>query len=275
MPAGVFFGHASVERRVGELQLSIRQADPTRVIERHTHDDAHFVLVIDGAYVSTAHNAITTGNGPLLIYNPPGTTHQDHFADRQGVFTGRFFTLSVPVTMAVDDASAQPIAGTARALHHPSAVMIAQQLVRECRRWDHLSPLAIETMGRELLHHAMPTTRALERRAPAWLYRSVERLHDGAGDRVTIADLAREASVHPVYLARCVRRWFGVGVADLLRSLRLRAAVAHCVDSGGTIADAAHAAGFADEAHFNRTLRAATGYSPGRYRALVNTFSHA
>lgn len=271
MPAGVFFGQASVERRVGELQLSIRHADPTRVIERHTHDDAHFVLVIDGAYVSTAHNATSAGSGPLLIYNPPGTTHRDHFADRQGVFTGRFFTLSVPVTMAVDDASAQPIAGTARALHHPSAVMIAQQLVRECQRWDHLSPLAIETMGRELLHRAMPTTRALERRAPAWLYRSVEQLHDDAVGRVTIAELAREAGVHPVYLARTFRRFVGCGPAELQRTLRVRRALALIRSTQQAFSAISAVCGFADQSHMNRAVRAFAGCTPSDIRPHAST----
>ena len=268
MPPGMFFGQPSVERRVGELLCSVRDADPTRIIERHTHSDAHFVLVLDGAYVSSARNVSGPSDGPLLIYNPPGTTHQDHFAGRHGVFTGRFFTLSIPATMEVDAGATQPLEGTARAVHHPNAVMLARQLARECQRWNQLSSLEIETLGYELLQHVLTAIRPLERRAPAWIHRSIEQLHAAHAGRVSINDLARESGVHPVYLARAFRRFVGCGPAELQRTLRVKRALMLIRGTRQSFSSISASCGFADQSHMNRAVRSLTGCTPSALRSV-------
>lgn len=58
-----------------------------------------------------------------------------------------------------------------------------------------------------------------------------------------------------------------------MRRLQLRDAIARSMDTDDPIAGAAHAAGFADEAHFNRAMRDATGMPPGRYRTLVRALA--
>jgi AraC family transcriptional regulator len=84
-----------------------------------------------------------------------------------------------------------------------------------------------------------------------------------------VADVARRAGVHPVYLARCVRRWYRTGVAEELRRLRVRSAAAGLAESSRTVSDLAHDNGFADEAHLCRTFRRATGIPPGAFRSLL------
>ncbi len=46
-------------------------------VHLHTHDDAHFILVLSGLYISTARGAVDFVRAPALIFNPPGTTHRD------------------------------------------------------------------------------------------------------------------------------------------------------------------------------------------------------
>ena len=106
---------------------------------------------------------------------------------------------------------------------------------------------------------------------PAWLDRTIRDLAVSWTSQHGVGDVARHAGVHPVYLARCVRRWYGISVGNMLRELRLRTAVAHSIDGDHSVSHAAHAAGYADESHFNRAMHAATGLTPGRYRALVRT----
>jgi AraC-like DNA-binding protein len=77
-----------------------------------------------------------------------------------------------------------------------------------------------------------------------------------------------------VYLARSVRRWYGTGVGEELRRLRIRSAAGAIAESGATVSTVAHAHGFADEAHLCRAFRRALGVTPGRYRALVRDLGH-
>src|SRR5215475_14403119 len=82
---GQFFGGARLGRSVGGIEVSHRiAAGPPEQVLTHTHRDAHFILVTGGEYVSAAGRARSTG--PVLIYNPPGTTHRDHFERGRGSF---------------------------------------------------------------------------------------------------------------------------------------------------------------------------------------------
>lgn len=80
--------------------FSVSQLIPTvpedGVVE-HAHAEAHFVLVLEGDYVSCArglagvNKVSSTRAGPLLVYNPPGTLHRDRFRSE----SGRFVTVSL------------------------------------------------------------------------------------------------------------------------------------------------------------------------------------
>jgi AraC-like DNA-binding protein len=115
---------------------------------------------------------------------------------------------------------------------------------------------------------AVPTRRG----EPRWLADAVAGIRDGWRAGLTVRDVARAAGVHPVYFARCVRRWYRVGAADLLRQARLRQAARHIADADPTIATVAHASGFADESHLNREFSQVTGVPPARFRRLASAF---
>ena len=105
---------------------------------------------------------------------------------------------------------------------------------------------------------------------PAWLEQVRERLADETGP-TRVGEIARSAGVHPVYLARCFRRWYGCSVTEHLAHLRLRRATALLRHPGLTLSRIAHRAGFSDQAHFGNRFREATGLSHGRFRALVRS----
>ncbi len=74
-----------------------------------------------------------------------------------------------------------------------------------------------------------------------------------------------------MYLARCVRRWYGAGAADLLREARFRHAARAIAEDGRhiTVASIAYATGFSDEAHLSREFSRRAGLPPARYRRLM------
>lgn len=108
---GAFYGQLEARCSTPGLDISVLNADPHRVVERHSHDEAHFVLVLDGLYVSSAAGAAPVSNGRALIFNPAGTTHRDRFEARGRSVEGRFLTLSIA---AGDGASSAPPSSSAR-----------------------------------------------------------------------------------------------------------------------------------------------------------------
>ncbi|HWK88529.1 MAG TPA: AraC family transcriptional regulator [Longimicrobium sp.] len=105
--------------------------------------------------------------------------------------------------------------------------------------------------------------------APGWLARVRDRLHDEAAAPPRVRELADAAGVHPVYLARAFRRAYGVPVTEYQRRLRVMAAAHRIASTDEPLARVAYAAGFADQAHLTRGLRADTGLTPGALRRLA------
>jgi AraC-like DNA-binding protein len=111
-----------------------------------------------------------------------------------------------------------------------------------------------------------------QRSAPPLDRRAVRRARDLLAarleGRVTMAELEAETGLDRWTLARQFRSTYGVSPSrfQLLRRLDRACAL---ISQGLTLADAALATGFADQAHLTRQFRSAYGLSPGRWRALA------
>jgi AraC family transcriptional regulator len=101
---------------------------------------------------------------------------------------------------------------------------------------------------------------------PRWLQRGEEYLHQEFRSSISLRDVAREAGVHPVYFARVFRRRHGCPVSAYLRALRLVEAGRLVLREGQSLATAALAAGFADQAHLSRCFSRQFGFSPRAVR---------
>ncbi len=76
-----------------------------------------------------------------------------------------------------------------------------------------------------------------------------------------VAALAAECNVSPSRFAHVFKAQTGMAVRPYLRWLRLARAL-EVASAGQSLTDAAHAAGFADAAHFSRTMRRHFGITP-------------
>ena len=102
---------------------------------------------------------------------------------------------------------------------------------------------------------------------PEWLERIRRGICDSPEDSRAVADWARGAARHPAHLSERFAGAFGVGPSLFRQRARLRRAVME-MSGGGSITDAAFAAGFADSAHLARTLRRFGGTTAGRLQRL-------
>lgn len=277
---GQFFGAFDRRRVVPGFEVAdIRPAVPDRAVPRHTHETAHFVLVLDGAYVTTAMGARETCDAPTLIYNPPGTTHRDRFRSR----TGRFLALSVAAESLALAAEQYRMLEQPMVLASPAACALATRLAGDhvyagvqpaLRTEPPAAPgLLVESLCWELLAAAQPQG-ALLRTSPAWLLAARDLLRDTAAMPVRMSDLAGTFGVHPIHLTRAFRRFFRCTPGDYLRRCRLERAAALLRDSPLDIAQVAEAAGFADQSHLTRWFTRAYGMPPGAYRRVHGRGMH-
>ena len=91
--------------------------------------------------------------------------------------------------------------------------------------------------------------------------RAQELLRSAPMRRLALADLAAAVSLSPSRLGHLLRPHLGLPVRRYLLWLRLRDALQEMA-RGAPITQAAHAAGFADASHLDRTFRRMLGFTP-------------
>jgi AraC family transcriptional regulator len=270
LPFGAFYGQVDVRHRTSGIEVAVLHADPHRMVERHTHDDAHFVLVLDGLYVSSAAGAVPISNGRALIFNPAGTTHRDRFEARTHLVEGRFLTLSIAAELTDAAVSDAPALERATALHDTQALALAERLVRECHVHSRDAALARESLALSLLDSVSRGSHTNASQPPAWLATARELLDDRCAEDVRIADIARAAGVHPVHLARVFRRYLGCTPGDYLRQRRLDRARVLLRETRRSLSDIALSTGYVDQSHFATAFKAETALTPSAYRRLLS-----
>jgi AraC family transcriptional regulator len=234
----------------------------------HRHDELHFSLVLSGHVMETV-GSVTEHAGPLaVVAKDSGVVHANEFG--AGAKLARLSVKSGTIGGLIGDASR----GVSWRWTHDVAV--ARPFVRLVGRARGASTIVADDdpdLIDLLVRFTARPAPVAHGTPPAWIADVVSRLRAEWRPSIRVADLAREAGVHPVYLARAIRRWYGTGVAEELRRARLRAAVATITRARDPIAKIAHEHGFADEAHLCRSIRASVGLSPGRYRSLLERLS--
>jgi len=258
----VFFGELQSRRSLDGITLSHRIAiSPPEEVKVHTHVDAHFVLATSGRYISSA--KATPNRVATLIYNPPGTTHRDHF--EQG--KGSFFTISVSTARLAESAEAE-LLPAAMHLSDERACGAARALLMECGRWDSCSPLKAESLCSELLAAVLYRPIAVNQLRPSWLRAAYELIQDSHRENQSVGQIAKHVGVHPTHLARAFRRFVGCTPGDALRARRLEKAAELLLKANDSLAEIALDCGFSDQAQFTKAFRQMYGTTPGSYRRL-------
>lgn len=103
---------------------------------------------------------------------------------------------------------------------------IGHSLVQQAEALDLGGLLDTETQCLHLcaLTAGVAAPESSAQRAPRWLRRCRERLVDESEQALRLGDLAREAGVHPVSLARAFRRHYGLSPGQLQRRGQLNRA---------------------------------------------------
>jgi AraC family transcriptional regulator len=231
----------------------------------HAHDELSLSIALQGAVAEQSGDAVEQGRALSAVVKDPGVVHSDEFGPAGAVMarltiTGRSFA----------EVSGRPDAGPIwRWIHHPGAaapfLRLAERSIRGERSFAEDDGDIVD-----LLAAFSATAVPRQGSPPRWLRLVVEQLRDDTTASLSVRSVAREAGVHPVYLARAMRRWYGTSPGDELRSARLRRATETLVRGAEPAGRIAHRHGFADQPHFCRVFGRVIGISPGHYRRLVS-----
>jgi AraC family transcriptional regulator len=230
-----------------------------RVTPKHSHDVAHFSLLLDGSALECAGRTTLECAPMTMVYRAAGLTHHDEIRD----CGARYFILELGERWDDAIAACGDVPEHLHELRGGDPVWLALRLHRLTRSAEP-SALDVDSLLYELCARTA-TMRPEDAREPAWVKRVVRTLDDGFRERLDLATLAADAGVHPAHLARTFRRFRGRTVGDYVTGMRVREACDRLL-RGVPADEIAHDAGFADQSHMTRIFKAVTGMTPGEYR---------
>jgi AraC family transcriptional regulator len=233
--------------------------------EPHEHEIGNVSLVLSGSLEEQV-GSRTEYAGPLsVVVKPAGTRHADRFgADGATLAQIR---LDVELTGTMEDGRTS-IADW-RWIHDGRVARAFLRLVRRAHGTDAPPTNDGDSAIVELLATLQEQLRTNDAPAPRWLAIIRECVDETWDSPTPVRLLAREAGVHPVYLAREFRRWFGCSITDRVRRHRVRAAAQLLAGTRDAISTVALTTGFTDQSHLTRVFVAELGTTPGRFRALA------
>lgn len=226
---------------------------------RHAHDTMAVTVVLAGTLREQVGRVEETAHPLSLVIKPVDVEHENHFGTH-GVQT---LQLLIDAREAADLARVQPTLAQWRWIHTGAFVQPFLRLARVLRAGDDLGA-ELATVDALAAIDAAPPSHA----EPPPVIRRVKSRLDDEPKPPRVRDLAQDAGMHPVYLARLFRRYVGTTMGHYLRRKRVRNVIAR-LDSNTPLSRAAHDARFADHAHMCRAFRAETGITPSEYRVLL------
>jgi AraC family transcriptional regulator len=267
---GSFYGGVRSERGVGGLTLAETGYAPGFVVPPHDHAHPFFCLALRGTFAERFERRSWTATPATVFYHPAEAEHAEEFGDDGG----RLFNIQLGADW-LDRLRPFDLEPPVRQVRRTQGPMtrLALTMLQEFRTGDPASALALDGLALALLAQVIrdgDRDGGKGRGArPGWLQRVEALLHDRAHESMDMASIAAEVDIHPVHMARVFRRHHGCSPGEYLRRLRVRRACRLLAESDEPLAAVAFRTGYADQSHFTRQFKRATGVTPGAYRRLA------
>ena len=226
----------------------------------HEHDETHICVVLDGGFIERDKRSWRDV--------APGTVRVSGAARHDIDFSPRGATCLV---LEVDDPPFSPLAAPRFIEKDSRLASLAREIGNHSWKRDPAGRVRTNNLTTEFLAQIVRRLSGKTTTTPPWLERIREVIHDTTGS-TSVEDLAREAGVHRVHLARTFRDHYGVPVTRYARQVRVQSALTLLATGSISLSQLALEAGFADQSHLTREVRAAVGSTPGAIRSRLHPF---
>ncbi len=250
----------SVQRVAGGFLVTDGLYSAGLNIPRHDHELASLCVVVSGSYDESFGLRARRAEPGMVLIHPEG----EHHSEIHDPVSTRPLTIEVEARRLADLRPALRVFDEAWHRKDENLAVFAARIRCEMRRHDS-SLLALESVVLEML--AWVDGRPLPKAGCApWLLQVRDYLEADPTETPSMAQLSQLAGVHPVHLARAFRRTFGCSVGAYARRLQVGRAMILLEDDSLSLSAIAHVAGFSDQSHMTRLVRAQTGVTPGAWR---------
>jgi AraC family transcriptional regulator len=233
------------------VEYRIKVCAPESRTPPHAHARPLVCLVLRGVSELTAGGVEWNRVPGTAFFYPAGEEHHERF----GPAGGRIFSVDL-------QAEGLRLPERSTELYGLPGLLARRAYIRSAPA-DELAILDVESaifaLTGELARESSDELR--------WLPVARDYLRAHFAGKLSLAEIAAVAGIHPVHLSRAFPRRFGMTVGDYVRALRLDYAARELMTTRRPIVDIALDAGFASQAHLTRHFSARMGVAPAAFRA--------
>ncbi len=265
LKSGMFFGSTNKVTRLNGVTLSATEYTLPRV-DWHYHENAYFTFLVTGKMIEgNKREAYHCSPGTLLFHN----WQEPHYNIKPEGYT---FGFHVEIQKQWFERFSFDIADVQGSLNiiDPQTTALFETMYRETQLDDSSSPETIHALLLESFLRISEKSTVRTNKAPAWVKKVKNLLHDAATEKITLDYLAAELQIHPVHICRDFRKHFGCTFGEYLRKRRIEHALALLPNKYRSLTDIAFECGFADQSHFIRRFKQLCGICPLQYRKMLN-----
>jgi AraC-like DNA-binding protein len=252
-------------------------ADTAHSFPRHSHDRFGVGVIVSGGHRSTSAHGLVEARANDAIMVNPGEIHDGSPLDERGrAWRMLYFEPSLLTRAAAEltGAAACEIELAQPVVHDPLLRHLFERLFAvSVQAQDVPDELVREEALLELLAHLVRAhasrpaqARATQTEGP--IARAKARIDDDPAAALTLADLAADTGLSRFQLLRGFAHEMGLP-PHAYRVQRRIALARQSIARGATLADAAAAAGFADQSHMTRAFVRLLGVTPANYAAAI------
>ncbi len=224
----------------------------------HCHDRTAISFVLDGAINETVNGNDTLGGIANVIIKPSGTLHRDIYSDNCSIICIYLNTES------------ELKKSTQQLLKHwswlPSVdnYSFLNTILQSKNEKEQL-----ESINNFISYYSAKKESISDDLQPAWLRELKQILDASYNESLKSSELAKAFHIHPVYMARAFKKYYGISIKSYINILRANGAMASIINSEDKLAHIAFDNGYADQSHFNRKFKDLTGFTPSHFKALT------
>jgi AraC family transcriptional regulator len=266
--AEIPFRHGKSVRAVSTIgfRLVERLYGPDLQVPMHLHAHAHLVIMLRGKYINRSSGRNLEFIPWTVGFYPAGEQHSSSYSE----LGARALHIDIPQKKLEMIREVCPALGDRLIARDEKSAFISGEMHRElCTVDDSVSPIVLEGLILQLFGEISRVPMQKTRQYPSWLSRADALIRAQFTEQLTLSDIASQAGVHPVHLAREYRKCYRSTVGERIRRLRIDYACQQISTTENTIADIALTSGFADQSHFTVVFKSYVGSPPSVYRRAL------
>jgi AraC family transcriptional regulator len=218
---GEFYSPVTSSLRTDEVLLSELRQPCARQMPRHEHALAYFTIVLRGHYAEEDGHCQAELHPFTALFNPVGVAHRSLV----GSGGATLFTIELRADY-LEQLQARlpkhPVTDSARGEMLWPGLRLYSAFKAQCADSLVLESCVLEMLG-------ALEERPMRQSPPPWFRRVKERLHEEFRENLRMHNLASDAGVHPVHLARTFRTQEKQTAGNYLQRLRVRLLAVCCV----------------------------------------------